>query len=365
MAELNLIQELELAVAYGEDDSRLAALLYTTDLLVVGRYEDDDVWIFGEVIGLLADEIEASARAQLAGRLASCAHAPANIIDKLACDDAIEVARPVLRHSDRISDNTLLHVARTKSQEHLLAISERSSLHEGVTDILLARGNSEVVHSVAKNPGARFSDSGFWKLVQRCENDVVLTLKIGGRKDIPRHHFQKLIAKASDEVRTRLAAVNPGVADEICGVVADVAGSVHARFGPATRSYFAAKRAVGEMHRRGALTAEALHEFARARKAEEVTVALSLLCELPVNIVERALNDEQSEIILVIAKATNLPSATARLLLLMRPNGMAPHDLDEATKGYSQLGVRTARQVISFYRARHGSDAPPQPGSLG
>ena len=50
-----------------------------------------------------------------------------------------------------------------------LAISQRKSLHEDVTDVLVSRGNREVVRSVARNSGARFSDSGFWRLVQRTE----------------------------------------------------------------------------------------------------------------------------------------------------------------------------------------------------
>ena len=160
------------AVSHGEGDRRAAALFYTTDLLISGRYKDDDVWMFGEVIGQLASEIETAARAQLAARIAPCAHAPSNVIDRFACDNSIEVARPVLRHSERISPDTLLDVARTKSQNHLLAISQRRSLNEDLTDVLLARGSRDVVHSMAKNSGARFSESGFWKLVQRSENDV-------------------------------------------------------------------------------------------------------------------------------------------------------------------------------------------------
>ena len=98
---------------------------------------------------------------------------------------------------------------RPKARIISLAISQRKSLSEDVTDALLARGNREVARTVASNSGARLSDSGFWKLVQRSENDIVLTLATGSRKDIPRLHFQKLIARASDEVKSRLAAVNP------------------------------------------------------------------------------------------------------------------------------------------------------------
>ena len=86
----------------GERRKPPRALWHTTDLMIAGRYSDDEIWTFGEVIGRLADEIEVAARAQLAGRLARFDKAPVNIIHKLAFDNSIEVAGPVLRESERL-----------------------------------------------------------------------------------------------------------------------------------------------------------------------------------------------------------------------------------------------------------------------
>ena len=91
------LRDLNDAISRGTAESRLRALWHTTDLMIAGGYSDDEIWTFGEVIGRLADEIEVAARAQLAKRLARVDHAPVNIIHKLAFDDAIEVAGPVLR----------------------------------------------------------------------------------------------------------------------------------------------------------------------------------------------------------------------------------------------------------------------------
>lgn len=358
-----LLQQLELAVSEGSAISRRAALSYTTDLLIAGRYTDEDIWMFGEIVGLLASEIEASARAQLSHRLAPCRNAPSNIIHKLASDDSIDVAGPVLRQSEQLSTPALVEHAKFKSQAHLLAISQRKSLHEDVTDVLVTRGNHEVVRSVARNVGARFSESGFWRLVQRSENDIVLALDVGARKDLSRHHFQMLIAKASDEVKARLIAANPNAAAEIQEAVTDVTGAVHERFGPGTRSYFAAKKAVAEMHRTGELTEQKICEFARAGKLEEVTVALSLVCDLPVNVTERALLDDHGEMVLILAKAANLSwTATKLLLCLCREGSVSAHVLDGALKNYSILSVATARKVMGFYRfrkERRGSSSNP------
>src|SRR6267154_1022772 len=202
--EKSFLGGLDDAIQRGTAERRLRALWHTTDLMITGRYSDDEIWTCGEGIGRLADEIEVAARAQLAKRLARTDHAPANIIRKLAFDDSIDVAGPVLRESGQLDAKALVANARTRSQPHLLALSKRKSIEETVTDVLVTRGNREVVNSVANNRGAQFSGFGFLHMVKRAEGDSILAEQLGLRKDIPRHLFQQLIAKASDAVRKRL-----------------------------------------------------------------------------------------------------------------------------------------------------------------
>src|SRR5450755_1779942 len=115
------LQDLDEAVSRGTTESCLHAVRHATDLLIAGRYCEDEISTFGEVISRLADEIEVAARAKLAQRLARIGNAPVSVIRKLAFDDAIEVAGPVLRESERLDDEALIETASTKSQQHLLA----------------------------------------------------------------------------------------------------------------------------------------------------------------------------------------------------------------------------------------------------
>jgi hypothetical protein len=77
---MSFLQELEVAVSRGSAESRRRALWYATDLLIAGRFTDDEIWMFGEVIGRLEQEIEVAARAQLAKRLARTDNAPIGIM---------------------------------------------------------------------------------------------------------------------------------------------------------------------------------------------------------------------------------------------------------------------------------------------
>jgi uncharacterized protein (DUF2336 family) len=354
----SFLRDLDEAVSRGTPESRARALWHTTDLMVAGRYSDDEIWTFGEVIGRLADEIEVTARAQLSKRLARFADAPVNIIHKLAFDDSIEVAGPILRESGRLEPYALVANVCTKSQSHLLAISKRETLDESVTDVLVTRGDPEVVTSVATNTGAQFSEFGFLHMVQRAEGDNILAEHLGLRKDIPRHVFQQLIAKASDDVKRRLQDERPEMDQHIQSTVSDVAGDLQSKFGPVSRSYFVAKRVVATQHRQGNLNENSISVYARTHKLEEVTIGLSLLCALPADVIERALMDKNRETLLILAKALNFCWATTMALLFLgaKDHRITAKELHDLEREFGRLNIETSRSVLEFYQSRKNID---------
>jgi uncharacterized protein (DUF2336 family) len=367
MSQANsFLKELDDAVARGTPESRTRALWHTTDLMIAGRYSDDEIWTFGEVIGRLADEIEVATRAQLARRIARFDQAPVNIVHKLAFDDAIEVAGPILRESDKLEPYALVANVCTKGQPHMLAISKRKSIEEEVTDVLVTRGDQEVVKSVATNSGARLSDFGFLHMIKRAEGDSILAEQLGLRKDIPRHVFQQLIAKASDDVRKRLEDERPGMVDQIQSSVTDIAGELQSKLGPVSRSYFVAKRVVATQHRQGNLNENSISGYARFHKLEEVTIGLSLLCALPGDVIERALLDKNREMLLILAKALDFSWETTMSLLFLgaKDHRITAKELHDLESDFGRLNVETSRSVLECYKSRKnggGADSGVKP----
>jgi uncharacterized protein (DUF2336 family) len=355
----SFLRDLDEAVSRGTPESRAKALWHTTDLMIAGRFSDDEIWTFGEVVTRLADEIEVAARAQLSERLARFDRAPANIINKLAFDDAIEVAGPVLRESKQLETYALVANACTKSQAHMLSISQRDNIEERVTDELVTRGNQEVVTSVAKNQGARFSDFGFLHMVQRAEGDSILAEQLGLRKDIPRHVFQQLIAKATDDVKQRLLGERPEMAVHIQSSVADLAGELQSKFGPASRGHFVAKRVVSTQHRLGNLNENSISTYARSHRLEEVTIGLSLLCALPNDVIERAMLDRNREMLLILCKALDFSWDTTMALLFLgaKDHRITASDLSDLEGEYARLNMETSRSVLAFYQSRKSGAA--------
>ena len=328
--------------------------------MIAGGFSEDEIWTFGEVVSRLADEIEVAARAQLSEKLARFDHAPVNIIHKLAFDDAIEVAGPVLRESKRLETYALVANACTKSQEHMLSISKRETLEERVTDELVKRGDQDVVNSVAGNSGAKFSDFGFLNMVQRAEGDSILAEQLGLRKDIPRHVFQQLIAKATSDVKKRLERERPDMARQIQSSVSELAGELQSKFGPVSRSHFVAKRVVTTQHRQGNLNEASISTYARSHRLEEVTIGISLLCSLPSDVIERALFDRNREMILILCKALDFSWDTMMALLFLgaKDHRITASDLRSLENDYGRLNIETTRSVLAFYQSRKNGTAP-------
>jgi hypothetical protein len=286
------------------------------------------------------------------------------VIRTLAFDDDIDVARPVLRDSGQIEEADLVANANTKSQQHLLAISQRKALSEAVTDVLVTRGDPQVVHSVAGNDKARFSFAGFRVLVRRASDDDDLTTIIGLRSDLPRQQLLRLLDTASANVRARLLAQNPDSGSVVESAVEEVGHSIRDKIVPDEFNYAAARPRVEALHRAGQLNEAAIGQYAGERKFEETVIGLSLLCEVSIDVVERALLSAGSEVLLILVKLAGFSWNTAKIILQMKGGGQAlsPRDLDAALTSFSRLNVGTARKVLGFYNMRSEGFAAAIPG---
>jgi hypothetical protein len=141
--------------------------------------------------------------------------------------------------------------------------------------------------------------------------------------------------------------------------VTDVTGALQSKFGPASMTYFNAKKIVAARHQRGDLNENSILEYARSRKFEEVTVGLSLLCSLPVDVVERALTDSSREMPMILANALNFEWETTMSLLFLgaKDHRISARDLDDMREGFARLNTETSRTVLNFYKSRKNASA--------
>jgi uncharacterized protein (DUF2336 family) len=353
MAQAMSISEIDAAVAHVAPERRTHMLGQVLDLFVLHApsFSDDEIAVFDDVISRLAADIEVAARVLLAQRLAVVPKAPRNVIRMLAFDDDSDVATPVLTHSERLDEASLVENAKTKSQKHLFAISRRRALGEPVTDVLVERGDRSVAISVAGNAGARFSEKGLLVLIRRSAGDDVLAERLGERKEIPAHLFLKLLSVASERVRVKLRASHPQAGGEIDRVVEEVTDRMKAQAVARPRDYSDRVQELGDRFIAGRLNESDLARFAHGGRLEDAVVTLALLAKVPVPVVDRAMQSERSDIILVIARAIGLKWAITKLILQLwaGPKMLPPEEMQRSLAAFEQLNPATATHLLRFH----------------
>jgi uncharacterized protein (DUF2336 family) len=362
-AELAFIREVENSIVGASAQRRNEMLRRVTDLFLstVDDFGCEDLSIFDDVLIRLAAEIELTARALLARRLAPIRQAPPQTIRLLAFDDAIEVAGPVLTQSARLDDKTLVEIVRTKGPAHLLAISQRGSLNEIVTDALIEFGDRDVLLSTVDNYGASISDPAFSTLLQRAAGDDLLAEMVGSRPEIPSAVLSELIAQASQAVRAKLEASHPRAKAEVRRAVAEAAERVEASVRAASVDLSVAMASVDKLRRAGLLDEAALVTFAKSGAYAEMVVALAMLSNMPLAFVEQAMARDRSDILMVLAKAIGLSWATAQEILQLRADkGIIAHnEIYQRLARFERLQVATARDIVEIFRVRAQGKIPP------
>jgi uncharacterized protein (DUF2336 family) len=235
-----------------------------------------------------------------------------------------------------------------------LAISGRDSLEEAVTDVLLERGNREVVHQLASNEKARFSDTGYGLLVKKAEADDGLAERVGLRLDIPTRMLRELLSRASEAVRARLLSLAPPSAQEaIRAVLATVVDAVSGEAAK-PRDFTAAEKLVRSMQADGSLDEAAVLEFANTDRHEELTAALALLSSAPLSLISGLLMGVRNDAVLIPCRAAGLEWPTVKAILQNRHAGHSVSDqiIELARNDFNRLSGATAKRTLRFLQVR-------------
>src|SRR5664280_2117586 len=362
-ADFSIVDEVETAINIGSAEKRFDAIKRVTDLFLssADSFNSEQIELFGDVLERLIKTIEIRAIADVSARialaemsiqLAPVAQAPPSVVRRLARNDEIAVAGPVLTESARLSTEDLVEIAETKGEQHLLAISGRWWLKEVVTDALLARRYPSVSRRIINNPGARVSAAGFAIVVAQAESDPELAVETGIRVDLPSVLRHKLLRTATEAVRSRLLLrAPPGIFEEVRSTIEAVAAGVNREMSK-VRDFAAASRFVAKLNENGELNEATLFGFAKQRKYEETVAALTELSRSTIDVIRPLMQSLRDDGILVPCKVAGLTWETVSAVLDSRfvTGSVGPHELAKARGQFAQLTIENASRLFRFWQ---------------
>jgi len=364
MAEAkSLIPGLEEIARDGDPARRGEAVRKIADLFLQGasRFQPSHVDLFDSVLTSLVPQTGVEARRALAERLAELVNAPPQLIAMLVHDDEILIAGPLLRRSPQVDEPTLLDIAKAKGQPHLLAISDRPTLGPRVTDVIIRRGDREVIRRIAGNAGAVFSQIGYHGLIRRAGEDGTLAVTVGQRDDLSATQLKHLLAQSVEVVRRRLFdAAAPELRTAISRAMQDMSGSP--QHAPQTHDFASAERTARKLQQSGELNEGALLRFARAHQYEETAATLAAMSGVRIATIDQLLKSDRDDPILILGRSINISWATVRAIIALRVGpGRSPaaHDVEEARQNFDRLVPATAQRVLTFWQTRAPNSALP------
>lgn len=355
----SLIPGLDEIVRHGDPKRLAEAARRITELFLTGaaNFRPDHVDLFDGILIDLVPHTQIAARVDLAERLSVLGNAPRALVGQLAREDEILIAGPLLRRSPMIDEAALVEIARIKGQGHLLAMSERPTLSCDLTEIIVSRGDREVVRRAAGNAGALFSPTGYSALIQRASQDGVLTLTMGQRDDLSEPQLKDLLEGSIDIIRRRLLeVVKPARQAAISRAMSEISGVIEVV--ESRRDFTPAQRTILALHRAGELNEAALLDFAKTHKYEEAVAALSAMSGVKIATLDRLIAGDRYDPILIVGKTIGLEWATVRALILLRlgPNRVpSPADIESARVNFARLMPSTAERVVGFWQTKQSA----------
>ena len=356
---ISLIPGLDEIVRNGDPERRAEVARRVTELFLSGaaNLRSDHVDLFDGILINLVPHTEIATRADIAERLSVLANAPRTLVGQLAREDEILIAGPLLRRSPLIDEGALIEIARLKGQGHLLAMSERPTLSPDLTDVIVRRGDRDVVRRAAGNAGAAFSQVGYSALIRRAGQDGVLTLTVGQRDDLSGPQLKDLLEGSIEIVRRRLLeVVKPARQAAIKQMISEISGELEPV--ESDRDFAPAQRAILALYSAGRMNEAALLDFAKNHKYEESVAALAAMSGVKIAALDRLITGERYDPILIVGKTIGLEWATVRALILLRmgPNRVpSPADIESARVNFARLMPSTAERVVSFWKTRQSA----------
>lgn len=347
------LQDLQALVSEQSEQGRDVVLARVTDLFfaTADQQRDADLEIFGDAMERLAFALETGVRAQLSQRLAPLGKAPKNLIRRLAADE-IEVASPVLKQSPCLSDEDLIGIARSSGQEYLRAISGRKTLSTLVTDVIVERGDDDILAGIAGNDGAKFSSESLRRMTERASHNPPLLSALDLRVDLPPHAVEQVKRAVAQRLKRDMADQKSKVQETDIDWLVDTEAENLRPAAPEKRA-----PSLPLLRGRSRITEEMLIGFSKSRLVPETIHCLAALSGLDNRIAAHCLLKADLAVLAVVCRACGFDNSTFCNLIRFRTKKQPLNgkEVAEAGRYYNALSKRNADQMLLAVKERFAS----------
>jgi uncharacterized protein (DUF2336 family) len=334
--------------ADASSEGRRELLNAVTDLFLIDSEPSDAaVEHFAEIADRSLTVMSGDDKAVYAERVAAEPTLPNPVARRLASDSEYAVAHLVLKLSPVLTDADLAAIAVTHPQSHLVAIAQRVSLSESVTDILVERGNQKVLRTVSGNDGAHFSDVGLDKLIERGGEDIQVQRNLAGRSEqLPTSQAKRVLQIAA---QISMSNGSPEYATET------VSGDAPKRVARQAREKrLEVRLLIADLKDGKRELDDIVATLAREDRAFDLAQILSTLSDVQNAHVLRALLQKESSGIAVACRSAGVGREAFRTILELRASrlDLPATQVARDVESYEQLATELSDRAMRFLKMR-------------
>lgn len=291
------------------------------------------------ILQTVINDIEASVRQAVAGRLALMDDVPRDLVSKLANDDA-NVAFPILSKSGLLRDSDLVEIIKLRTEEHMLAITMRKSVSEQVSDAIVNAGHEPVIISLLKNSNAKISETTMEYLVEQSKRVDSFQEPILNRDDLSPMLAKRMYLWVSAALRQHIVSafnLDKATVDELLEQV--TADEVLTRSGTGKKKV---EQLADALKDEGLVTVDMLLTALNEGEVPLFIALFSKVTKLREHLVQRLLFEPGGEGLAITCKAIGMSNEEFIRLF----------ELSNVAKAGTQKDIeKRLPQVISFYEA--------------
>ncbi|MEQ1619398.1 MAG: DUF2336 domain-containing protein [Terricaulis sp.] len=343
-----------------DGEQRRELLRQVTDLFFqsAGSRNERESALIGDVLQMVAVEMQEGVLAELANRFADAPDAPVGLMRDLA-SHSFEVAAPVLRRSVALDESTLLRIVNYQSQEHVKAVAQRPIVPEAVSDAIVRVGDDHALDALIRNDGAKISRPSMEAAVDRAQNSAFLHEAVVKRRDVPLDLLNEMYfvveARLREQIMGRNAAVDPATLEAALTKTRNRMRKSALEMNAETRT---AKAFILAKKNSGELSARLLVSLYRESKQAHFLFGLSEITGVDYDTAADLLERQDIDGLAMICRAANIERPLFVTLAVMTCGGDdAMAKAEEFGRMYNSVPIEAAQRAIRFFKVRKAAEA--------
>ena len=174
-----------------------------------------------DIFRIMVEDVEISVRQILSECLKKSRNIPSDIVNKLIHDEN-SVSIPFIKYYEDLKDSELISILNAQNIDKQKAVAQRRNLSNEVSSYIVDKCNEEVVITLISNNSANIYEATYQNILNKYSDNEKVKRCLVYRSELPVTVISRLIQHLSEELQKRLILTHNLPADIASDIIEEV-----------------------------------------------------------------------------------------------------------------------------------------------